>query len=55
MTPKPPLGLTPRLIHSAQRRVEIHNAIVRYLTAGVCIPPEWITEYNELITQKEDA
>lgn len=55
MIPKPPIGITPRFVHDLQRRVEISEAIERYLFVGQRIPPEWIEEYNELVARKEDA
>lgn len=50
----PPAGLTPRCIYeekkNKQRFYEICAAISRYYNAGMKIPVEWITEYNELVT-----
>ncbi|GGF88271.1 hypothetical protein [Paenibacillus abyssi] len=54
MNVKPPIGLVPRFVRDEQRRIEIQNAITRYLDAGIRIPTDWITEYNELVA-KEDA
>ena len=46
---KPPLGLTPRFIHDDDRRIEIKEAMKRYLDKDMTIPKEWIEEYNELL------
>ena len=45
---KPPVGLRPKFIADMERLDEIGAATLRYLNAGVKIPPEWIEEYNEL-------
>ena len=46
---KPPIGLTPKKIHDNKRFYEVCGAIVRYYSAGLKIPVEWIMEYNELV------
>lgn len=51
-TPKPPLGLTPRYIHKFKRIQDIREAVIRYSTENMVIPPEWIEEYNELIMEE---
>ena len=43
-----PLGIEPREVHMAKRLNELHNAIERYLSAGLGIPAARIDEYNEL-------
>lgn len=45
---KPPLGLTPRVIHDEHRLAQIHAAIARYDQANKEIPQEWLEEKNEL-------
>lgn len=46
---KLPIGLTPRYIVTEDRLTEVRDAIFRYINAGLCLPPEWIEEYNELV------
>ena len=53
LSAKPPLGLRPRYIAEAQRRVEIQAAVMRYMDAGYPLPDEWIAEYNELAKRRE--
>jgi hypothetical protein len=45
---KPPLGLRPKWIVDELRLKEIKEAIKRYISEGMEIPIEWVTEYNEL-------
>lgn len=47
---KTPLGVTPRNIWINSRIVSLREAIVRYASAGVRIPQEWVDEYNSLVT-----
>lgn len=44
---KPPIGLQPQDIWEAQRKIDVYNAICRYLLADKPLPIEWIEEYNE--------
>jgi predicted solute-binding protein len=50
---KPPLGLTPKILHDDLVKVERFNevcgAIARYYDARLKIKIEWIQEYNELV------
>jgi hypothetical protein len=50
---KPPLGLTPKILHDDLVKVERFNevcgAIARYYDARLKIKIEWIEEYNELV------
>lgn len=46
---KPPLGLIPKDIHDLHRQLEIREAMMRYLDAGMDIPQEWVNEYRELM------
>lgn len=50
-TKRPPIGLKPKKIHTAQRFAEVCNAITDYYDAGKKISIEWIEEYNELIDE----
>lgn len=43
---KPPIGITPKEIWILQRKVDLHDAIERYLDDGIKIPVKWIEEYN---------
>lgn len=52
MTTRPPLGLRPRFVHEEERMAEIYAAVVRYMDAGICVPTEWIAEYNELAKRR---
>lgn len=45
---RPPLGLMPRGIWRKNRKVELINAIGRYLDSDMQIPQEWIDEFSEL-------
>lgn len=51
---KPPLGLIPRKIHNQHRANAIHEAVNRYISAGMAVPIEWIEEYNELVNHASD-
>lgn len=42
-------GLKPLFIHNDERLEEIRKATKRYMKAGLRVPIEWITEYNELL------
>jgi hypothetical protein len=46
--PKPPQGLTPRLLCDEQRLQDIDSAIIRYKKAEKAIPREWLDERREL-------
>lgn len=46
---KPPLGIKPRFILDEYRRVEILEAIDRFIDAGEPINIAWIEEYNEIL------
>jgi len=50
--PKPPVGLIPKHIWTAQRLNAIWEAIERYRAVDKEIPIEWIQEYNQLIIKK---
>lgn len=53
MNKRPPLGLTPQFIWLEQRLQDIEEAIERRLEVRGFIPAEWITEYNELLSEVE--
>jgi len=44
---KPPLGLKPRYIAYAERKLEVLEAICRYVKDGKEVPKEWVDELNE--------
>jgi len=46
---RPPLGIKPRFILDEYRRVEILEAIDRFIDAGEPINIAWIEEYNEIV------
>lgn len=48
---KPPLGLKPRAIAEQERVSDIFQAILRYMTAGMPIPDEWLGEVNDILTR----
>lgn len=51
---RPPLGLMPKFIWQEHRLEAIKEAIERHLDDGThVIPNEWITEYNQLISDLE--
>ncbi|WP_424766308.1 hypothetical protein [Paenibacillus sp. sgz302251] len=49
---KPPIGIIPRYLWDKQRAVGLKEAIERYINEGFPVPPEWIEEYNELISKR---
>lgn len=51
---EPPLGVMPRTLWDGSRRKDLAQAMRRFLDAGYAIPPEWITEYNELLRREGD-
>ena len=51
MYEKPPIGVRPRAIHDQGRLSDIFEAVLRYMTAGCKIPPEWAEEANEIISR----
>lgn len=52
--PKPPLGVMPRDIWDRDRKVELSEAMKRYLEAGMKIPSKWLEEYNEISERWEE-
>ncbi|MCG7345336.1 hypothetical protein MHZ92_14445 [Sporosarcina sp. ACRSL] len=46
---RPPIGVMPRMIWDEKREDDLARAIERYIADRRQVPPEWITEYNELI------
>lgn len=54
MNKLPPLGLVPKFVRNHERRVEILEALNRYVEADVQIPLHWVREYNELIKTKDE-
>jgi hypothetical protein len=46
---EPPLGIMPAHIWKRHRIAELNLAIIRYLDAGLGVPPEWLIEYVELV------
>lgn len=44
----PVLGLTPRVIRSKERLIEILEAMLRFAKTDMIIPDEWDNEYDEL-------
>lgn len=51
--PRPPLGLRPRSIAVQQRTAEVREAIKRYESADLPVPPEWRVELSCLIEQAD--
>lgn len=49
-----PIGLVPKYVRRNERFVEVCEAIVRYYDAELKIPLEWVEEYNELISEREN-
>lgn len=45
---KPPLGLKPKYVAHAERRLEVEQAIRRFIKHELDIPHEWVAEYLEL-------
>lgn len=48
---RPPIGIMPRWIWEEKRFYELREAIARYYDAGCRIPPEWIEEYNDMVSR----
>ena len=44
----PPLGLKPERIWRRERRIEIAEAVMRYVQADKPIPHEWLDELERL-------
>ena len=44
---KPPLGVMSRHHWDEKRKIEIGEAITRYIEAGAQLPAEWVLEWNE--------
>lgn len=49
---KPPRGLRPRFLVDEERKKEIADAMIRYISAGCSIPADWIDEYNYLLIKE---
>jgi len=49
---KPPLGIMPKDIWLANRKVELKETVIRYVNAGLPLPQEWVDEYNEFVKEK---
>lgn len=52
-TKKPPEGLRPRAIVDAKRKLEIEEALWRYIAAEKAIPCKWVQEYLDLLQRYE--
>lgn len=48
---KPPIGIKPRFVWLDDRKIEIKEAIRRYLNTDLKIPLEWVKEYNQIIKE----
>lgn len=48
---KPPLGVKPRFVWDAERLQDLKDAMIRALSANWPLEPEWIEEYEELISR----
>ena len=48
---KPPIGVAPRFIIDEQRQCDLTAAIIRYVSAGINVSPEWVAEYNEIVAR----
>jgi len=46
---KPPIGIEPHYLWISQRKIDLTDAIQRYINAGMYVPVEWATEYNEYV------
>ena len=54
-TDKPPLGLRPKLIHDHGRKLEIVEAIHRYLSRDMNPPKEWVKELASLFENDKEC
>lgn len=52
---KPPIGLRPEFLAKEDRVKEIQEAINRYIAAKSAISWEWIEEYNNIVTGKNNS
>lgn len=50
---KPPLSLRPRFVKDSERQKEIQEAMNRYISANMPIPPEWWEELNEILAREK--
>lgn len=46
---KPPLGIEPHYIWVQQRKLDLIEAMKRYIKAEVEIPRDWLEEYEKLV------
>ena len=49
MDKKPPLGVMPKYVHDQHRLSDLFQAVLRYMTEGCGIPPEWRDEIINLL------
>jgi len=52
---KPPLGVMPQWLWTANRVNELAGAIGRYIETRMRVPPEWLEEYNGLLADEAGA
>lgn len=52
MADEKPEGITPRKEHDERRANEIHQAVNRYVDAGLPIPIVWIEEYRDIANRE---
>ena len=51
MDKKPPLGVMPKYVHDQHRLSDLFQAVLRYMTEGCKIPPEWKNEIDHLLDE----
>ena len=51
---QPPLGLCPKDLLKQRRKIDIKEAIIRYLDANYPIPSEWVEEFNDILEELQD-
>ena len=47
---KPPIGLKPRFVWLKMRKIDIEDAMRRYVKANKEVPFEWIKEYLDILS-----
>lgn len=51
---KPPIGLTPRFVWLKMRKIDIEDAVRRYVKANREVPIEWIKEYFDILDEERE-
>lgn len=52
---KPPIGVIPRELWNERRIEDLKDAIDRHIRENQRIPVEWIREYNDLLSGRDES